>query len=754
MRNQATQITKLETIKPAPSAPQPEPPEQLDLLMADLSLLDGRLERAVERLRVQLGGTDADQRGLIIEEGDVDRWMGCISAGHEPAHASTDTASAGCAGGRLRRLGDLFGLSPLETAALLTAVAPEVDLAYSSLYAYVQDDVMKKSPTLGLVATLWCGSLAERVRARGMLAPEAALRRHLVLSVEEGTAPLPAWPLHVDRRIASYLLGSDDPDPALGRAATVLALAELHENGATPVQERQIQSLEQLARAHTPGQTDGKIKAVHGAAHGGLVAWLKGPEKAGKLACAEHLARRMGTRLVVVDTPLFMGVQGDLDKRVYRAFREALLQDAIIFWQDADTMAPAQEGRAPELPAELARALEHWQGCALFDVRSSPPLNLQSGPLSIQLDFPAPSNEHRRLLWEHALSGIALASDVDLGLITGAFRLTGDQIASAAGAARHSAAWRAASSGDPDDAHVTMHDLLLACRANSNRNLGAVARKITPVYTWNDLVLPTDRLAQLHEMCLHVKFGPTVFEEWGFERKLSRGRGLNVLFAGQPGTGKTMAAEVLATELGLELYKVDLSSVVSKYIGETEKNLEKIFNEGQTSNAILFFDEADSLFGKRSEVKDSHDRYANIETSYLLQRMEEYDGIVILATNLRKNLDDAFIRRLHGAVEFPMPEEPDRLQIWRRTFPQEAPVAPDVDLAFLAKRFKLSGGNIKNIVLEAAFYAAEAGTAISMAHLVRATRREHQKVGKLIHLEDFGLYAHMLRGEAVDPTDR
>ena len=292
-----------------------------------------------------------------------------------------------------------------------------------------------------------------------------------------------------------------------------------------------------------------------------------------------------------------------------------------------------------------------------------------------------------------------------------------------------------------------MRDMLAACRTHSNQGLGLLARKITPRYTWSDLVLPADRFAQLHEMCHHVRYGPIVYEQWGFDRKLSGGKGLNVLFAGQPGTGKTMAAEVLATDLGLELYKIDLSSVVSKYIGETEKNLEKIFREGQTSNAILFFDEADSLFGKRSQVKDSHDRYANIEISYLLQRMEEYDGIVILATNLRKNLDDAFIRRLHGAIEFPMPEEPDRLEIWQRTFPPEAPIAPDADFSFFAKQFKLSGGNIKNIVLESAFFAAQEGTSIGMSHLVRATRREHQKIGKLIHEADFGPYYHLVRVE-------
>ena len=203
---------------------------------------------------------------------------------------------------------------------------------------------------------------------------------------------------------------------------------------------------------------------------------------------------------------------------------------------------------------------------------------------------------------------------------------------------------------------MTAADLQAACRLQSNRKLAELARKITPHYTWGDIVLPADRLQQLREICNQVKYRARVYDEWGFDRKLSLGKGLNVLFAGPSGTGKTMAAEIMAGELGLDLYKIDLSTVVSKYIGETEKNLARIFDEAETRNAILFFDEADALFGKRSEVHDSHDRYANIEISYLLQRMEEYDGVAILATNLHKNMDEAFVRRMHFTVEFPFPD--------------------------------------------------------------------------------------------------
>jgi SpoVK/Ycf46/Vps4 family AAA+-type ATPase len=234
-----------------------------------------------------------------------------------------------------------------------------------------------------------------------------------------------------------------------------------------------------------------------------------------------------------------------------------------------------------------------------------------------------------------------------------------------------------------------------------------------------------------------------VLDDWGFDGKLSLGKGVTALFAGPSGTGKTMAAEVIASALGLDLYKIDLSGIVSKYIGETEKNLDRIFTAAENANAILFFDEADALFGKRSEVHDSHDRYANIEISYLLQKMEQYEGIAILATNLRQNLDDAFVRRLAFTVHFPFPDQADRRRIWAGIWPSATPVADEVDFDFLSNQFKLSGGNIKNVALSAAFLAASEcearpndsegrGGQVTMAHLFHATQREYQKMGKVL----------------------
>jgi SpoVK/Ycf46/Vps4 family AAA+-type ATPase len=280
-------------------------------------------------------------------------------------------------------------------------------------------------------------------------------------------------------------------------------------------------------------------------------------------------------------------------------------------------------------------------------------------------------------------------------------------------------------------------ELAAACRAHSVHRLGELAVKIEPNYGWDDIVLPEDQREQLREICSQARYRHRVFGEWEFGRKLSGGKGLIALFSGPPGTGKTMAAEVIASELRLELYKIDLSQVVSKYIGETEKNLDRIFAEARTSNAILFFDEADALFGKRSEVKDAHDRYANIEIGYLLQKMEEYEGIAILATNLRGNLDEAFVRRMQFIVELPLPDEEERRQIWEKVWPAAVPRSPQLDLAILARRFEVPGGNIRNIALAAAFLAAGEGGVVTHSHLLRATRREYQKMGKILVDREF-----------------
>jgi AAA+ superfamily predicted ATPase len=361
-----------------------------------------------------------------------------------------------------------------------------------------------------------------------------------------------------------------------------------------------------------------------------------------------------------------------------------------------------------------------------------------------EIAFDVPSASRRRALWREALTRLgAPTSNATLDTIAKRFRLTPRQIRSAATAAVRDARWQAVDAVSPShspqspesrsDASPLEGELVFrAARRQCGRELASLAARLAPRHRWGDLVLPEDARLQLREICERVAHRETVVERWGFGNRLTRGGGVNALFRGPSGTGKTMAAEVMAGALGVDLFRIDLASIVSKYIGETEKNLDRVFTAAEHANGIVFFDEADALFGKRSEVHDSHDRYANIEISYLLQKMEQFEGIAILATNLRGNMDDAFVRRLAFSVHFPFPDAAHRERIWRGIWPAEAPVDPDLDLALLARRFELSGGNIKNIAVAAAFLAAERGGRVEMCDVLHATQREYQKLGKTL----------------------
>jgi hypothetical protein len=426
------------------------------------------------------------------------------------------------------------------------------------------------------------------------------------------------------------------------------------------------------------------------------------------------------------------------------ALRDARLTGAIAYlsgWEAmlADGAAQSPEEAGPSAvnasaPTDLLGELCAYPDLAVVAGRATwQPGGIDRARPLFWLEFPLPAYTQRRALWGHFLDGeTSEASEVwDLAALAGQFALTSGQIRDAVATARDMAAQAGRA--------LTNAHLFAAARAHSNPHLGTLARKIEPRYGWADIVLPDDQLALLHEIVATVRARPQVLEGWGVGRKLVSSAGVPILFAGPPGTGKTMAAEIIAAELALDLYKIDLSTVVSKYIGETEKNLERIFNEAETSNAILFFDEADAIFGKRSEVKDAHDRYANIEVSYLLQRMERYEGVTILATNLRANLDEAFTRRLQFAVDFPFPEEADRCRIWRTLFPPDVPREPELDFELLARRFKLAGGNIRNIIVGAAYLAAADGKAVTMAHLLHGARRELQKMGRLVSEQELAV---------------
>ncbi|MFP8964492.1 ATP-binding protein, partial [Streptomyces nanhaiensis] len=311
-----------------------------------------------------------------------------------------------------------------------------------------------------------------------------------------------------------------------------------------------------------------------------------------------------------------------------------------------------------------------------------------------------------------------------------AHRLDSGQLRRAADVATRTAALEGRPVG-PDD-------LRAAVRAQNGAGLERLARRIEPAVGWDDLVLPPATHRRLRELALRARHREQVLGQWGMRPGGGRGRGVIALFAGESGTGKTMSAEVVAADLGMDLYVVDLSTVVDKYVGETEKNLERIFTEASAVNAVLLFDEADAIFGKRSEVRDAHDRHANIESAYLLQRMESFDGIAVLTTNLRANLDEAFTRRLDVVADFPVPDAGQRLALWERCLGGRLPRAGDLDLAFCADRFEMAGGSIRACAVTAAYLAAEAGGPLTMRQVVRAVAQEYRKLGRLVLAGEFG----------------
>lgn len=618
---------------------------------------------------------------------------------------------------RLESLAVDFGWDAFDWDSFLICAAPCLDLKYERLYGYLQDDVTRKRPTVNLILDLLCENTTERFDRLIHFSPSAPLFRYHFLEKAQdqaGQLSLLSQSLEVDEGVVLWLLGRYQPRQEMSR---LLRLEEL--SGEVLLDAEMRAELEKLDR---PGK----------------VLVFFGPDRLSQESAARLLAARRGIKLLKLDLNAMTEENPErLVEYLGLALRDARMLGAGLLiqgWEACLEDGKPQVSCLAEVCASQGLVIlagsSPWQAAGLD---RSTRYNLT------WFEFPVPDYPHRRRLWQYyleqisqtkpgALASIQLEEDLNLEALAGQFQLTSGQIRDAVAFARDECLQTGKALGNAE--------LFAAARAYSNPRLASLARKIHPRYGWQDIILPEDQLRMLREIVATVRERPRVLDEWGVGRKLASSRGVTVLFAGAPGTGKTMAAEVMAAELGLDLYKIDLSTVVSKYIGETEKNLERIFNEAEASNAILFFDEADALFGKRSEVRDSHDRYANIEISYLLQRMEAYNGVTILATNLRSNLDEAFTRRLQFAVDFPFPEEADRLRIWKTLFPADVPRAADIDLALLARRFKLAGGNIRNILVTAAYLAASDGGVVSMEHLLHGTRRELQKMGRLVGEED------------------
>ncbi len=570
----------------------------------------------------------------------------------------------------LQALSAGFGLTPFERDVLVLCAAPELDASFP----------LEAPPTFGLaLATLpnahWTA-----------LAPAGPLRRWRLVELGAG-ATIAASPLRLDERVLHYLAGVSYPDERLrGLLAPIGVPSEL------PPSQRS--AAEQLAALLMAAPT----RLVQ------PVFQLCGRDGSAARAIAAAGCATLGARVWAL---------AGADVPASSAEREALAR----LWERE---AVLEAGALLVECAELGEPDELRAASAFVDVVESAVLVSGAGPVRtrrrpvVRLDLRRPTTTERRDLWHAALGPAASQLNGVVDALATHFDLGVEAI---------QAAVAAAATDEPD----ALGDVLWeACRAQSRPGLDVLAQRIEPVATWDDLVLPNRELETLRELAAHVRRRNTVYEEWGWARQGSRGLGVSALFAGASGTGKTMAGEVLANELGLDLYRIDLSQVVSKYIGETEKNLRRVFDAAESGGAILLFDEADALFGKRTEVKDSHDRYANIEVSYLLQRMEAYRGLAILTTNMKEAIDAAFLRRLRFVVVFPFPDAAHRAEIWRRVFPDEMPTG-ELRIDELA-RLSLAGGSIRSIAINAAFLAADTGEPLRMEHLARAARTEYVKL--------------------------
>jgi SpoVK/Ycf46/Vps4 family AAA+-type ATPase len=646
---------------------------------------------------------------------------GLEEAAQEAADLRRALADAG-APAALDLLAALFGLGRFEQEVLLLGLAPELDPAFERLYAYVQDDVGRRHATphlaLGLFAS--SGEPGEEeawLAARDAFQPEAPLRRFRLIVLEPGPpgSAFGARPLRLEERAVSYLLGVNRPDERLAELLRPIPALPL-----SP-------ALRDLAR-DLAGWLEAESRQERRP-----VLNLVGPPGTGRLAAARALSEQLGLDLLRLDPAHLPTASADREETLRLLGREAVLLRAAFYLE-------AEPDRAdPAKTAALAAFLERLGTLLIVGSRDRWPFEREA----LALRMPRLETADREALWRQALADVPGGLNGYLPSIVQQFELGPADVARAVTAARSRAALRAGLRTGTE-AEILAEDVWEACRERSGGDLEELAQRLLPCHGWEDIVLPEDVYRQLREVADQVLHRAQVYEGWGFGARLGRGKGISALFSGPSGTGKTMAAEVLAADLRLDLYRIDLSGVVSKYIGETEKNLRRVFDAAERSGAILFFDEADALFGRRTEVKDSHDRYANVEVSYLLQRMEDYRGLAILATNLKSHLDPAFLRRLRFVIDFPFPDPAHRRRIWERVFPPQAEVE-GLDLPALAQ-LEIPGGNIKSIAVNAAFLAAADHTPVGMEHVLRATRREYAKMEKMISEAEFGPYYPQMRG--------
>jgi SpoVK/Ycf46/Vps4 family AAA+-type ATPase len=672
-------------------------------LMAALAVVRSRLER-----HVAVKGRDTADVEAIKQRAN------------EAEDALRQAADALPAPSALETLCRAFALKPFEGDLLLLCAGAELDSTFPALCAATQGDPRRVYPTFSLALAALPGAHWDA------LSPAAPLRRWRMIEVTARES-LALSPMRIEERVLHYLAGVTYLDDRLRGLVERIAIPI----GCTPnadsgpgtrcEQVEQAQSLELPASQRSIAE---KIVWIWSHPQPG-VGWptiqLYGGEEIDKQAIAGCACAMLGLQLHVIRAVNIPVAAAEVETLARLWEREAALSGSALLLDcsEADT---AENKRA------AAAFVQEVQGMIVCASREPQPLGDR---LTIRFPIPGLTVSEQRALWQRSLGPLAEHLNGQLEKVITQFNLGLPGIRAVSTEILHHL-----STENNERPESLLWDV---CRSQARPRVEDLAQRIEPVATWDEIVLPELQVRTLHEIAAHVRHRTKVYITWGFATKSARGLGISALFTGSSGTGKTMAAEVLANELRLDLYRIDLSQVVSKYIGETEKNLRRVFDAVEGGGAILLFDEADALFGKRSEVKDSHDRYANIEVSYLLQRMESYRGLAILTTNMKQALDPAFMRRIRFIVQFPFPDASQRAEIWRRVFPGATPTN-GLNVDRLA-RLNVAGGNIRNIALNAAFLAADAGESVSMTHLIHAARSEYAKLEKPLTEAEIGGWA-------------
>lgn len=616
----------------------------------------------------------------------------------EQAYGAMETVAAIEPYPALVYLSRRFGLSPFEQGVLLLCAGMELDTRIAGLCALAQNDEQRPYPTFALALSLFDQP------AWDVVSPERPLRYWRLIEINQvGYQPLITSALRADERIVNYLKGLNYLDD---RLATLVMTVDPPTGNLPPSQETIVKKI------------INNLKQASSAPHLPIIQLL-GTDSPSKELIAGHTASALGLQLYRLPSGLLPTPAAELETFLRLWERESILMPVVLYLDAQEQEKSATTGSA----SPLHRFLSRYHSLLFLDTHEA---RSHLTRASVTVDITKPTAPEQQAAWSNCLGDAGLTESPSL--LASQFNLNLSTIEQNARLALDEKIT------DKVECHTRLWH---ACLLSTRPQLDNLATPIDTKATWDDLVLPKEEMGLLHQIADQVNQRRKVYENWGFQRRMNRGMGISALFAGESGTGKTMAAEVIANNLQLNLYRIDLSAVVSKYIGETEKNLRRLFDAAEDGGAMLFFDEADALFGKRSEVKDSHDRYANIEINYLLQRIESYRGLAILATNMKSALDQAFLRRLRFIIEFPFPGRLQRKLMWQNVFPEETPLE-ELDYDRLG-RFNLAGGSINNIALNAAFLAAQAGTPVTMELVLAATRTEFRKLNIPIYPEDFRL---------------